>query len=193
MAKKDFFSGKEGLQRIGTILPPLTSKKKIGVGVLPKETKNARNFSAPQPQEFENRQLNLFQSLLFNTDDERDQLSNAIDLWDSVPRYSISRQAMTKARINGCFLQRHETTFQHRGRTYTRIISPARVIDHDGQERDYYPVKFQQRYVMSHRNVSRSPRSGPHPETPDIASYRCRVNNPIPSSGAAFLAASLPP
>ena len=160
MAKKDFFSGKEGLQRIGTILPPLTSKKKIGVGVLPKETKNARNFSAPQPQEFENRQLNLFQSLLFNTDDERDQLSNAIDLWDSVPRYSISRQAMTKARINGCFLQRHETTFQHRGRTYTRIISPARVIDHDGQERDYYPSATEELVEDSLRKLAIEQQAG---------------------------------
>ena len=29
--------------------------------------------------------------------------------------------------------------FQHRGHTYTRIISPARVTDADGKDRDYYP------------------------------------------------------
>ena len=32
-----------------------------------------------------------------------------------------------------------------------------------------------------------------HRETPDIAIHRCRVNNPLPSCGAEFLAVSLPP
>lgn len=93
----------------------------------------------PAPPEFENRQLSLFQNFLCNTEEERDRLSNVIDLWDSVPRYSISRQAMNKSRINGRFLERHEAAFQHKGRTYVRTISPARVKDLDGIERDYYP------------------------------------------------------
>ena len=105
----------------------------------PVETKDAGAFSKPARPEFDNRQLTLFQNFLCNTEQERDQLSNAIDLWDSVPRYSISRQAMTKARITERFLPRHETRFQHRGNAYTCIISPARVRDIDGTERDYYP------------------------------------------------------
>jgi hypothetical protein len=107
--------------------------------VAPKETKDAGRLSSPDKPEFQNRQLTLFQSFLYNTDAERDRLSNAIDLWDSIPRYSISRQAMTKSRINERFLERHETQFQHRGHSYACIISPARVTDFDGQERDYYP------------------------------------------------------
>lgn len=62
-----------------------------------------------------------------------------MDLWDSVPRYSVSRQSMNKARIEGEFLREHEMTFQHRGRTYTRTILPARVIDLDGKYREHYP------------------------------------------------------
>jgi hypothetical protein len=107
--------------------------------IAPTETKDAAKFSTPAAPEFDNRQLNLFQTFLCNNTDERDQLSNAIDLWDNVPRYSISRQAMTKARINGRFLEKHEAKFQHRGHMYTRIISPARVTDLDGIDRDYYP------------------------------------------------------
>ena len=109
------------------------------VVITPKETKDAAKFTTPAKPEFENRQLSLFQTFLCNTDEEQGQLSNAVDLWDSVPRYSISRQAMTKARINGRFLEKHTITFHHRGRAYTRVISPARITDHDGQERDYYP------------------------------------------------------
>src|SRR5450432_3829720 len=100
--------------------------------VAPKETKGAGRLSSPDKPEFQNRQLTLFQSFLYNTDAERDRLSNAIDLWDSIPRYSISRQAMTKSRINEPFLERHETQFQHRGHSYACIISPARVTDFDG-------------------------------------------------------------
>jgi len=109
------------------------------VVIAPKETKDAPKFATPAKPEFENQQLSLFQTFLCNTNEEQGQLSNAVDLWDSVPRYSISRQAMTKARIQGRFLEKHTTTFHHRGRAYTRVISPARITDHDGQERDYYP------------------------------------------------------
>lgn len=91
------------------------------------------------PTEFENIQLNLFQNFLCNTDDEREQFSNAIDLWDSVPRYSVTRQAMNRARENGRFLENYTANFQYRGRTYACTISPARVADLDGKQRDFYP------------------------------------------------------
>lgn len=109
------------------------------MSIVPKETDNAHDLPTPSASELENRQLSLFQTFLSNNDEQRDQLSNAIDLWDSMPRYSVSRQAMTKSRIVGRFLEKHEATFQHRGRTYTRVISPARVLDFDGKDRDFYP------------------------------------------------------
>jgi hypothetical protein len=91
------------------------------------------------PTEFENAQLNLFQNFLCNTDDERERFSNAIDLWDSVPRYSVSRQAMNKARESGRFLENYTAEFQYRGHSYACTISPARVEDLDGKQRDFYP------------------------------------------------------
>ena len=87
--------------------------------------------------------MSLFQEFLCNKEEERDSLSNAVDLWDSVPRYSVSRQAMTKARNEkhekGTTLKKHTTTFQYRGRAYTCTITPARIDDLDAEERDYYP------------------------------------------------------
>lgn len=103
----------------------------------PQETPNAQ--PPAKPTEFANAQLSLFQSVLCNTEEERERFSNAIDLWDSVPRYSVSRQAQAKARENGKFLDNHTAVFQHRDRTYTVTISPARVKDLDGSQRDYYP------------------------------------------------------
>ncbi|WP_263377243.1 hypothetical protein [Granulicella aggregans] len=117
---------------------PKTAKP-VSRTIVPKETEGADRLPKPTAAEYENRQLSLFQTFLANTDEQRDSLSNAIDLWDSVPRYSVSRQAMTKARINDRFLEKHEAGFQYRQRMYTRTIYAARVTDPDGVDRDYYP------------------------------------------------------
>lgn len=109
---------------------------------------------------YENAQLNLFQRFLANTDDQREILSNAIDLWDSVPRYSVSRQAMTKTRVQGEFLRKHELTFQHRGKTYTRIVSPARITDADGRERDYYPSAAEELVEDALRKIATEQQAG---------------------------------
>ena len=93
----------------------------------------------PEPEAFSNRQLSLFQDVLCNTDEERRRLSNAIELWDSIPRYSVSRLAMSRLRINDKYLPDHEATFQHEGRTYAITISPASIVDVDRQKREYYP------------------------------------------------------
>src|SRR5688572_17412124 len=69
-----------------------------------------------------NQQLSLWQNFLYNREEERDTLSNAVDLWDSVPRYSISKQAQSKNRLHERFLEKHTARFQNRGRTYTITI-----------------------------------------------------------------------
>jgi hypothetical protein len=107
--------------------------------ITPKETDDARTLPKPTKSELDNRQLNLFQNLLCNTAEERDQLSHAIELWDSTPRYSFNRKAMNKARVNGQFLDLHEFDFQYAGRGYTLIAAPALLKDSDGINRAYFP------------------------------------------------------
>jgi hypothetical protein len=108
--------------------------------------KPRRRVLKPVPAEaFKNQQLSLFQEFLANTDDERGALSNAIDLWDSVPRYSVPRKRQDKIRLPGGFLPIQKVDFQYRGKTYTAQIRPARieVRDKKGQLTDktieYYP------------------------------------------------------
>src|SRR5208337_4649830 len=97
------------------------------MSITPKETADAKTLPKPTKAEFENRQLNLFQNLLCNTDEERDRLSHAIELWDGTPRYCFNRKAMNKARVNGQFLEPRKLSFQHRGSMYTLTASPARL------------------------------------------------------------------
>jgi hypothetical protein len=103
------------------------------------DSEDKRDAPRPSVVHFVNHQLSLFQKFLYNSEDERDRLSNAIDLWDNVPRYSISRQAMTKSRIEGRFLEKYQTEFHHRGRSYLVTITPARAKDLDGVDREFYP------------------------------------------------------
>ena len=94
---------------------------------------------------FSNKQLSLFQEFFANTNDERDALSNAIDLWDSIPRYSLPRKKQEEIRLPGGFLPIRKIEFHYRGKIYTAQIRPARiqVCDKKGQLTEetieYYP------------------------------------------------------
>ncbi|MFZ4701363.1 MAG: replication protein [Candidatus Methylumidiphilus sp.] len=90
------------------------------------------------PGIFTTAQLDLFQTFLCNAG-EKDKLSNAIDLWDSVPRYSISQLEMNKRRTADGFLGLLEIKFKYRGLDFRAVIQPARIRESDGQTIDYYP------------------------------------------------------
>ena len=66
--------------------------------------KPRRSLKPISADAFANQQLSLFQDFLVNTDDERDALSNAIDLWDSIPRYTVPRKKQDELRLAGGFL-----------------------------------------------------------------------------------------
>ena len=141
------------------------------MAITPKETKDAHKIPKPAQPEFANRQLNLFQNFLCNTAVERNHLSNAIDLWDNVPRYSVSRQAMTKARINGRFLEKHEAEFKYKDRSLIRILTPARVEDLDGVDRDFYAGANEELVEDALRKLATEQQSGYF----DKPNYRCGV------------------
>lgn len=94
---------------------------------------------------FDNNQLSLFQDFLINTEDEASVLSNAIDLWDSIPRYSISRRKEDELRMPGGFLPVRMINFKYRGKNYIAQIRPARIDikDKDGKRTgetiEHYP------------------------------------------------------
>ena len=93
----------------------------------------------PKADDFNSRQIDLFQSLLCNTEVERDSLSNVFDLWDSIPRYVVSRQQQAKWRKAGTFPLLHEVQFHYRGRELTATIQPAAVKGKNGIIQAYFP------------------------------------------------------
>ncbi|POZ49582.1 replication protein [Methylovulum psychrotolerans] len=104
--------------------------------------KDSRNpsFALPNKEYFEGNQLDMFRAFLCNNGNERTQLSNTFDLWDSVPRYSISRQQMDKLRKEKGFLDLQRIQFRYRGKTLEAIIQATRIFDRKtGTSKDYYP------------------------------------------------------
>jgi len=98
--------------------------------------KPRRRALKPVPVDaFANQQLNLFQGFLANTDDVREALSNAIDLWDNIPRYTVPRKKQNELRMAGGFLPVRKVDFHYRGKAYIAQIRPARleVKDTDGR------------------------------------------------------------
>lgn len=98
-----------------------------------------KNKLKPPPAEaFAGTQLSLFQEFLCNSVEERDKLSNTIELWDGVPKYHVSRLDMSKLRDRG-ILPLLEREFQYGGRLFTVRIQPARIKDKNGKVIEYYP------------------------------------------------------
>lgn len=107
----------------------------------PKPVNKKENPVAPPNEiDFDGKQLDLFRSFLCNGEEGRDRLSNTFDLWDSVPRYAMSRQQMTKIRKEKGFLSLQQLAFQYRGRALEVRIQAARIFDEKTRtETDYYP------------------------------------------------------
>jgi len=93
---------------------------------------------------FSNEQLALFQSFLTTVDTLKEDLSNAIDLWDNIPRYSISRKKQEKLRLSGGFLPISTLEFKYRNHEMKIHIRPARIEvtrngKRTGETIEYYP------------------------------------------------------
>lgn len=100
------------------------------------------------PANFQNRQLSLFQNFLCNNGDERRKLSNSIELWDSVPRYSISRRAMVAMRDEHGNLPLLKLEFHYRGTKFSVSIQATQIEEKDGEGKTittaYYPSKAEE-------------------------------------------------
>lgn len=140
----------------------LTDSSRVeGTGGVTKKKKHGRAQKrvAPLPDgAFASRQLSLFQGFLANNGDQREALSNAVDLWDNVPRYAISRVRMNAMRTAEGFLPVAELNFNFHGKSLIARIYPAQVKDGTGQWKSYYPgareelVEHALRKIAAERN-----------------------------------------
>lgn len=98
-----------------------------------------KNKKLPADSALAGIQLSLFQSFLCNSEEERDRLSNSVELWDSLPKYAISQQAMNKVRTKEGLLPRLERIVVYKQYEYKLRITAAIVDDEEGVPKAYYP------------------------------------------------------
>ena len=122
--------------------------------------KQNETVTPPEPAAFTSRQLDLFRAFLCNGVVEHDRLSNAIDLWDSIPRYSVSRRAMDKARKAQGMLPLLKVDFHYKGSPFKAVIRPARIEQKDGTTKDYYPSANEELVEDALRKIAADQQSG---------------------------------
>ncbi len=125
----------------------------------------------PKRESFTSTQIDLFQNLLCNNKSERESLSNVFDLWDSIPRYAVSRQQQDKWRKTGNFPLLHEVGFHYRGREITATIQPAIIKDKDGTIRSYFPSANEELIEDVLRKIAAEQNNGYY----DPKKHRCGV------------------
>jgi hypothetical protein len=124
---------------------------------LPLPPKRGNTTRMNDGESYQNVQMDLFQTFLCNTDAERDRMSNTIDIWDSIPRYSVSRQEMNKRRDSNGNLPLLNISFEYRGQPYTAEIQPALLKEGD-KTVAYYPSASEElvedalRKLATHQN-----------------------------------------
>ena len=98
----------------------MSSKKKIVNPVVP-----------PVPMPFKSKQTDLFQNFLVNNDAEKGPLSNTIELWDRLPKYSVSQVEQNKIRTKEGLLPLQRRDVIVKDCAYTIFISPALLADEE--------------------------------------------------------------
>ena len=91
----------------------------------------------PVPMAFKSMQTDLFQNFLVNNDAEKEPLSNTIELWDRLPKYSVSQVEQNKIRTKEGLLPLQRRDVIVKDCAYSIFISPALLADEQGKA--YYP------------------------------------------------------
>jgi hypothetical protein len=122
-------------------------------------TEKANNITPLAQSAFKNKQIDLFGTFLCNGPIEKERLSNTLDLWDSIPRYSVSRRSMDRTRENG-MLPLLKIDFHYKGMAFKAVIRPARIEEKDGMTKDYYPSANEELIEDALRKIATDQKSG---------------------------------
>lgn len=119
----------------------------------------------PNKDAFTNKQLDIFQNFYVNTDEQRSDASNSIELWDSVPRYSISQLTMNKMRDDKGRLDLLEIPFNYRQTSLKAIIQPALIQEEKNGVKStvsYYPSANEELIEEALRKIATIQQMGFH-------------------------------
>ena len=117
--------------------------------------KSNETFEPPISESFNCLQIELFQEFLYNNEEQREEMSNAIPLWDCLPRYSMSRQAAHKMRKAGTLPSLLNIPCKYLGQSFVVQIQPARIFDDNEKVVEHYPSANEELIEDALRKISR--------------------------------------
>jgi len=125
------------------------------------QSKKLKIIEKVLPANFEasSKQLDLFQEFLCNTSDQKDKLSNTIELWESIPKYSVTPQAQNGLRTKEGLLPRLEKDFVYKDIQY-KIKVTAAILDSEDGEKAYYPSASDEIVEDALRKIAADSESG---------------------------------
>lgn len=123
--------------------------------------KKEKKFKAPATDAYNSRQIDMFQTFLLSSEDRREEMSNAIPLWDCLPLYSVSRQSATKMQKEGTFPKLLTRNSVFEGSQVKINIQPARLLE-DGIVNEYYPGSNEELIEAVLRKIATQQNHGYH-------------------------------
>lgn len=121
----------------------------------------------------QNKQYDLFTTLL-SPNGEPDQLSNLLSFWDSIPRYSVSRQIQASLRNeSGNLPILHKEFMSPTGELCEMELRPARIVV-DGEEKDFYPSETEELIEDILRKIFLQQNHGFH--QPNVSESWCKFS-----------------
>ncbi|HDY85977.1 MAG TPA: hypothetical protein ENI26_08245 [Methylophaga aminisulfidivorans] len=122
-----------------------------------------------------NQNYDLFATLLGPSGDT-EQLSNLLSFWDSIPRYSVSRQIQASMRNEAGNLPILRKEFQTpAGEICEMELKPAR-IEVGGEEKDFYPAESEELIEDILRKIFLQQRHGFHDSDRDESWCKFTIN-----------------
>jgi len=111
----------------------------------------------PPRQVAESKQYNLFAEFF----GDANELSNTIELWDSIPKYAVTARRQVSLRNEQDRLPVHEYGFEHRDKRCRIEVQPA-SIKVGGKFRDFYPSADEELVEEVIRKIFSDQRFGLH-------------------------------
>jgi hypothetical protein len=98
----------------------------------------------PENSDFSHIRLSQFQTFLCNSESEREKLSNTVEFWDGIPRYSVTRRAQNALRDEKTgSLPVYKLEFNFQREAFVAEIRPAKLMgagpDGETISIEYYP------------------------------------------------------
>lgn len=81
-------------------------------------------------------QFDLFGQFVTN---DKSEVSNSIDVWESIPKYFINEKQAQKLRYSDGLAQSVKWEYHYKNKLYLVKITPAQIEESDGKEKAYFP------------------------------------------------------